>query len=119
MGASREIMRKLFWVLVVVAGLAFTGALLLGSLPTRARPVITAAPPGTGKVNCGTVFSDTKWSNDDACEGPLLNRAGLMMLAFMIALTAFIASAGVLVASVRRAMVGQSALTSLPQPGEN
>jgi hypothetical protein len=95
-------MKKLFWALLVVAGLAFTGGLLLGSLPTRARPVITAPHPGTEKVNCGTVFSDTEWSNDDGCEGPLLNRAGLMMLAFMIALMAFIASVGALVVAVRR-----------------
>jgi hypothetical protein len=95
-------MKKLFWALLVVAGLAFTGGLLLGSLPTRARPVITAPHPGTEKVNCGTVFSDTEWSNDDGCEGPLLNRAGLMMLAFMIALMAFIACVGALVIAVRR-----------------
>jgi hypothetical protein len=64
--------------------------------------VVLTPPPGEERVNCGTVFSTTEWGSDDACEGPRLNRSGLMVMAFLLALTAFLATVGVVVVGAKR-----------------
>ena len=63
-------------------------SLLLGFLPTRGEAIVTFNPPGTeisGEANCGTIFSDTKWSSADGCEGPLISRLGAMVMALVAA----------------------------------
>ena len=63
-------------------------SVLLAVLPTRGEAIVSFVPPGGeiyGGVNCGTVVSDTKWSNSDGCEAPLLIRFGWMVLAFLAA----------------------------------
>lgn len=62
--------------------------LLLGVLPTRGDAIVAFVPPGGeiyGEVNCGTVLAETKWSNTDGCEGPLLIRFGATVIAFVAA----------------------------------
>lgn len=72
----------------IIGGLALVASLLLAVLPTRGEAIVDFIPPGgeiSGEVNCGTVVSDTKWSNADGCEGPLLIRFGWMVMAFLAA----------------------------------
>lgn len=61
--------------------------------PAAARPE---------KVSCGTPFSETKWSNDDACEGPLSGQAGVIFMAFGLGVVCFVLGAGVLAFSMNR-----------------
>ncbi len=73
---------------LIIGGLALVASLLLGVLPTRGEAIVSFVPPGGeiyGEVNCGTVFSDTKWSNADGCEGPILIRFGWMVMALLAA----------------------------------
>ena len=95
-------MKVLVRILLLIAGAAFAGGLILGSLSTRVRPAVLGPPAGSAMVDCGTVFSDTEWSSDHACEGPRIGRAGLMVMAFLVAFPAFLGSVGVLVVTVRR-----------------
>lgn len=92
----------LFRVLLVMAAVSFAGSLIVGSLPTRVRPAVLVAPAGSETVDCGSVFSGTEWTNDDACDGARINRAGLMVLGFLIAIAFFLGSVVVLVVTVRR-----------------
>ena len=81
-------MRTIQRATLIIGGLALVASLLLGVLPTRGEAIVSFVPPGGeifGDVNCGTVFSDTKWSNADGCEGPLLIRFGWMVMAFLAA----------------------------------
>jgi hypothetical protein len=73
-------------IILLIAGLALMVTPVVGLVPVHARPLIASPPPGVENVNCGTVFASTKWSNDDGCEGPILSRAGLMAMMFLIAL---------------------------------
>lgn len=65
-------------VLCGLAAALLAGAASLGLLPNPGRTVVDAdAPPS---VDCGTVFVETEYSNDDGCEGPVLRRMGWMLL---------------------------------------
>ena len=73
---------------LVAGGLAFVAGLLLCVLPTRGEAIVGFVPPGgeiVGEVNCGTIFSETKWSNADGCEGPLLVRLGATVMSLVVA----------------------------------
>lgn len=95
-------MKVLARVCLAIAGIAFVGGLLLGSVPARVRPAVIDPPPGEQEVNCGTVFSDTKWSSDDACEGPRIARGGLMFIAFVVSVLAFVSGVLLIVITMRR-----------------
>jgi hypothetical protein len=69
---------------LVLAGLALIASFVLGLVPAYARPVVTTPPPGVDTVNCGTVFASTRWSNEDGCEGPRLERAGYTVGALLL-----------------------------------
>jgi hypothetical protein len=55
-------------------------ALAVGFVPIRERPREYQAPPGVEKVDCGTVFSPTRWSGDEGCERANTGYGVLMML---------------------------------------
>lgn len=61
---------------LVLAGLALIASFVVGLVPAHAA--------GPEKVDCGTVFASTRWSNDDACEGPRLDRLGLTVGALLL-----------------------------------
>lgn len=65
-------------------------ALLLAVLPTHGD-VIEAGELIAGEVNCGTVFVNTRWSDADSCDGPILVR----FAATLIALGVTVVSGGV------------------------
>lgn len=95
-------MKVLARVFLAIAGVALVSGLLLGSVPTRVRPAVLDPPPGEQEVNCGSVFSDTEWSGDDACEGPRIARGGLMFIAFVISFLAFMGGVALIVVAMRR-----------------
>ena len=75
----------------MVAALALLSSVVLGVAPTRGRAVVAFQPPGTeiaGDVDCGSVFSSTRWTHDDGCEGPLLTRMGLVTLGALVGVVA-------------------------------
>ncbi len=75
-------------IALIVAGVALLASLTLGFLPTRGRAIVSFQPPGleiAGDVNCGSVFSSTKWTHADGCEGPIGGRGGLMIATFVVA----------------------------------
>ena len=81
-------MRVIRRATLALSGLALVATLLLAVLPTRGEAIVAFVPPGGevyGDVNCGTVFSDTKWSQADGCEGPLLIRFGATLMALVAA----------------------------------
>lgn len=64
--------------------------LLLAVLPTRGD-VIEGGEVIANEVNCGTVFANTRWSDADSCDGPILVR----FAATLIALGVTVVSGGV------------------------
>jgi hypothetical protein len=95
-------MKLLSRVLLALAALALVGGLVLGAIPIRVHPANAPVTAGHEKVSCGTPFSETKWSSDDACEGLLLNQTGVVFMAFALCVVSFVLGAGVLVLSMSR-----------------
>lgn len=89
-------------VLLVLAAVALVAGLVLGALPVKVDPASASPTPGAGKVSCGTAFSQTEWSSDDACEGPLLSRLGVSLAAFGLCVVFFLLGAGALVLGMSR-----------------
>lgn len=88
----------------VLAALLFLFALLLMVLPNRATVLVDFTPPNTARydeADCGTPFRSTQWSSDDACEGPVLGRAGVVMLAGLGSVLVAGIGGGLWVASTR------------------
>lgn len=81
-------MRRTAQVAIALAVIAVVTFVVLGLVPMRVYPREYAAPPGGGRVNCGTVFSGTEWALDDACEDASLYRGGLMVGTFLFGLVA-------------------------------
>jgi hypothetical protein len=75
---------------LALAGFALVATLLLALLPTQGE-VIEAGERIAGEVNCGTVFANTRWSDADSCDGPILIR----FAATVIALGVTVVSGGV------------------------
>ncbi len=74
-----------------------------GELHTPWFEGVNAPPPaGRDTVNCGTALSKTEWGNDDACEGPLIGQAGVMVMAFGLCVLCFVLGAGALALSMNR-----------------
>ena len=69
-------MKMLSRALFAIAAVALVGGLVLGTVPIEVYPADAPPAVGRGKVSCGTAFSDTRWSGDDACEGPRIGQAG-------------------------------------------
>ena len=63
-----------------VAATAMVVAILLAVLPNPGTAVIVEP---SRRVNCGTMFVESAFSGDDGCEGPLLARTGLAVLAWL------------------------------------
>jgi hypothetical protein len=95
-------MKMLCRALFAIAGVGLVGGLVLGALPIKVYPA--DAPPAAGreKVNCGTAFSATEWSGDDACEGPRIGQAGVAIMAFALCVVSFVLGVGALVVSMHR-----------------
>ena len=95
-------MKLLSRALFAMAAVALVGGLVIGALPIEVYPV--DAPPAIGreKVSCGTAFSDTRWSGDDACEGRRIGQAGVAFMAFALCVVSFVLGAGALVLSMHR-----------------
>lgn len=73
---------------MVIGGLALVAGLLLAVLPTSGKAMVSFVPPGGeiyGEVNCGTLLSDTKWSEADGCEKPLFLRFGATVMVLVAA----------------------------------
>lgn len=68
-GRARTVRRSI----LAFAGFALVAALLLAVLPTHGD-VIEGGELIAGDVNCGTVFANTRWSDADGCDGPILIR---------------------------------------------
>lgn len=97
-------MARVARILGVLAALLFLTALLLSSLPNRAEVMAGFTPPKSatyGRVDCGTPFKSTRWSGADECEGPVLGRGGVVLLAGLGAVLLAVAGAGLWVASSR------------------
>ena len=89
-------------VLLIGAAIALVSGLVLGTIPVRVRPVIAPPPAGQETVSCGTAFSETEWTNDDACEGPLIGQRGVIFAAFGLCVVCFVLGAGALALSMSR-----------------
>lgn len=94
-------MKLLSRVFLGVAALGLVGGLVLGAIPIRVYPADPASTAEREKVNCGTAFSHIKGS-DDACEGPQLSQAGVILLAYLLCIVFFVLGAGTLVLNMRR-----------------
>lgn len=92
-------MKMLFRLLFAFAAVALVGGLVLGAVPVKVYP---ANGPPTEKVTCGTGFSDTDWSSDDACEGALIGQRGGMLFAFLLCVFFFALGVGALILTIRR-----------------
>ena len=92
-------MKLLSRVVLALAAVALVAGFVLGAVPVKVYP---ANGPPTEKVTCGTGFSDTKWSSDDACEGPLIGQRGAMLFAFLLCVVFFVLGVGALILSFRR-----------------
>jgi hypothetical protein len=88
-------------VTTAVATLAFVAAAMLGLVPMRVRPVVYGLPPNPPTVSCGTVFGPSRWAGDDACEGAITDRGGLILVAVIIAVIAAAVAVGLLVRELR------------------
>ena len=66
-----------------VAALLLLLSIALSLLPNHGMTVI--AEPNQ-RVNCGTIFAETKWSGDDGCEGPMIGRSGVVFVLWLFAL---------------------------------
>ncbi len=88
--------------LFAIAAVGLVGGLVVGALPIEVHPV--DAPPGVRreKVSCGTAFSDTGSSGDEACEGRRIGQAGLALMGFALCVVSFVLGAGALVLSMHR-----------------
>lgn len=95
-------MKLLSRVFLAVAAFALVGGLVLGAVPIWVLPANAPVTVGGEKVNCGTAFSETEWSGDDACEGPRISQAGVIIMAFALCVVSFILGAGALVLSMSR-----------------
>lgn len=69
-GRARTVRRSI----LAFAGLALVATLLLAILPTRGGVIIEGGEVIAIEVNCGTVFANTRWSDADDCDGPILLR---------------------------------------------
>jgi len=88
--------------LFAIAAVALVAGLVLGAIPVKVYPADALPTAGREKVSCGTPFSDTKWSSDDACEGPRIGQAGVIVAAFLLCVVSFVLGAGALVLSIHR-----------------
>lgn len=88
----------------VLAALLLLSALALMVLPNRATVLVAFTPPNTARydtADCGTPFRSTRWSSDDACEGPVLGRGGVVLLAGLGSVLGAAIGAGLWVVSNR------------------
>jgi hypothetical protein len=95
-------MKFLSRVLFALAVIALIGGFILGSIPVRVQPVNSPPPAGSEKVSCGSAFSETEWSSDDACDGSQIGQRGVMFLGFALSVLCFMLGAGALVLAMRR-----------------
>lgn len=95
-------MKMLSRALFAIAAVALVGGLILGAMPIEVYPADAPPTVGREKVSCGTAFSDTRWSGDDACEGPRIGQAGVAFMAFGLCVVCFVLGAGALVFTMHR-----------------
>ena len=95
-------MRALSKVLFALAAIALVGGFVVGSIQVRVHPVNALPPVGREKVSCGTAFSDTEWSSDDACDGSQIGQRGAMFMAFALCVVSFALGVGTLVFGMHR-----------------
>ncbi|HVE45165.1 MAG TPA: hypothetical protein VNA57_00260 [Acidimicrobiales bacterium] len=84
--------------LLVSAGMALVAAVVIGFAPTSAQSLVDGR-----ELNCGSTFVSTEWSLNDACDGPTLIRAGLVMMIGLAAVGCGVVALGVRFAQAYRA----------------
>jgi hypothetical protein len=70
---------------VTMAAIAVVLGIVVGFVPARAVPREYSVPPGVVDVNCGSLFSSTRWSLYEGCESPIVGRIITMNLLFFLA----------------------------------
>ena len=70
--------------------MALVATLVLGFVPTSAESLVDGRT-----LDCGSAFVSTNWSLNDACEGPTLIRAGLVMMVGLAAVGCGVVALGV------------------------
>ena len=73
-------------VTVTLAGIALLLAVVAALAPARAVPREYDVPPGVVDVNCGSLFSSTRWSLDEGCDREIVGRIIAMTLSLLVAL---------------------------------
>jgi hypothetical protein len=80
-GRVRKAVRR---VTVTLSAVAVVLGIVVGFVPARAVPLEYSVPPGVVEVNCGSLFSPSKWSLDEACDREIVGRIiGMNLLLFL------------------------------------
>jgi hypothetical protein len=80
-GRGRKAVRRVTTTLAAVALLLAIG---VGFVRVHAEPREYDAPPGVVQVDCGSLFSSTRWSLDEGCEREIMGQLiGTTLLVFV------------------------------------
>jgi hypothetical protein len=82
-GRVRKAVRRVSATLATVALLLGIG---VGFVRVQAEPREYEAPPGVVKVDCGSLFSSTRWSLDEGCEREIVGLIIAMTLLVFVAI---------------------------------
>ena len=96
-------MRTACRVTLIITAIALVIIPVIGLVPISAQPLVLDPPPGVTEVDCGTLFSETRWSSDDGCDESILRRMSVAFMALFVAVLSGLVAVGLtLVKAYRR-----------------